>query len=886
MSLTPGQKLGSYEIEAKIGAGGMGDVFRARDARLDRVVAIKVLPERTAGSADMKERFQREAKAISSLNHPNICTLFDIGEEEGLDYLVMEHLEGETLAERLTKGPLPIGEIIRLAVQVADALDSAHRQSLIHRDLKPGNVMITRDGAKLLDFGLAKLVVTENGLDSMSGVTMTAPLTMDGSIIGTMQYMAPEQLEGKEADARSDLFAFGALLYEMATGKRPFDGTSQASLIASVLKEEPAAVTTLQPMIPPMLEQAISQCLQKDPDNRWQTAGDLKRALLWVSEGGSQIGVPAPVARRRKMRELILTTLVGVMALAIAGLGYTTWQNSRADVPVVQSNILLENQSILDNMGGGSVMISPDGSMVAWVARDSMGAQKKLWVRRLDALTTLPLPGTEGASFPFWSPDSRYIAFFDDSNLKKILATGGPTLTLCSAEDGRSGAWNDDGDILFTPTSTDVIHRVSAAGGEAVAVTARDTIYDDFTHRWVSFLPNGRDFLYFTRTGGSAGGEKDAICVGSLDRPEVKRLIRVKSNPVFADGKILFVRNGVLMAQEFDPGSWELAPDAVPVAERVSYLESWSKGVFSTDRTGQLVFRQGDVSTGSKIRLYDMNGVHQQDFGKTVIHYSAVPSHDGTRAVTNILDQAIGNADIWILDLRRNIRTRLTFHDADDLSAAWSPDDTRIAWVSRRADQPGVYVKSADGSGEPELVFETDRTIFVRDWSPDGRYLIGQYDMDSVDLLIIPMVGDEEPFTYMATPANEYDPSFSPDGRWIAFGSNETEREEVYVAPFPATGAKWQVSINEGDRPNWSPDGNRIVYLNNSDTLMEAEVDGTGSAFEIGEVVPLFAVKAFRPGGVFHLMPDGQHILINERLTEMDQSRLVLVQNWPGSLMR
>ena len=886
MSLNPGQKLGSYEIEEKIGAGGMGEVYRARDPRLERTVAIKVLPERTADSSDIKERFQREAKAISSLNHPNICTLFDVGEEDGLDYLVMELLEGETLAERLTKGPIATGELLKLAIQVADALDSAHRQGLIHRDLKPGNVMITRDGAKLLDFGLAKLTVAETDPESLSGLTLTAPLTVDGSIIGTMQYMAPEQLEGKEADARSDLFAFGALLYEMATGKRPFDGTSQASLIASVLKEEPPAVTTIQPMIPPMLDQAISQCLQKDPDNRWQTAGDLKRALLWVSEGGSQIGLPAPVAKKRKTREMGLGIVAVVLALAVAGLGFMTWQNGRVEIPVIQTNVMLEDMAVLDNMGGGAVVISPDGSKLAWVARDSMGAQRRLWVRRLDALTTLPLPGTEGAQFPFWSPDSRYLAFFAEGKLKKILATGGPALTLCDAAVGRSGAWNATGDILFTPTAEEVLHRVSSAGGEAEAVTVRDSTSEDFTHRWATFLPNGRDFLFFARTGGGSGSEKDAICVGSLDKPDVERLIPAKSNPLYAEGKILFVRDGILLAQDFDPDSWEVGEDAVPVAENVSYLSAWSKGVFSIDSRGNLVYRQGIVSSGSQVRQYDLEGNLLRDVGDLVLQYSATPSHDGTRAALNIQDQAQNNSDIWIHDLRRNIRTRLTFHEWADVSPVWSPDDSQIAWASRHPERPGIYVKASDGAGEERLVYETNNTIFIRDWSPDGKYLVGTENRDSATIVVIPLHEGEEPFTFMDTPANEYQPQFSPDGRWLAFGSDETEKEQVYVAAFPQQGAKWQVSTQDGDRPCWSPDGAVIYYLDNTDFITAAEVDGSGDAFRIGAVRPLFEIRAFRPGPIYDVMPDGSSFLINERLTDMDMSRMILVQNWPGVLMR
>jgi len=888
MSLQPGQKLGSYEIVSQAGAGGMGEVYKARDPRLDRTVAIKVLPERTAGSADLKERFAREAKAISSLNHPNICVLYDVGHEDGRDYLVMEFLEGESLADRLTKGAIPIPETLKIAIQVADALDNAHRQGLIHRDLKPGNVMLCRDGAKLLDFGLAKLTIDEGKPDSLSGLTLTSPLTMDGTLIGTMQYMAPEQLEGKEADARSDIFAFGALLYEMATGKRPFEGTSQASLIASVLKENPPAVSVIQPMVPPMLDQAISQCLEKDPDNRWQTAGDLKRALMWVQSGGSQVGMPAPVAKRKRIRERVQWGLIAALFLVAAALGGLYWKSSRVEVPVIRTAIPLPPKAVLATMAGGSMEISPDGTKVAFCARDSVGGEIRLWVRPVNAMTAIPLPGTERASFPFWSYDSRYLGFFANNKLMKVLATGGPTLTVCDAPSGRGGTWSRDNIILFTPNFEDVLHKVPAAGGASVAVTVLDTTLNDYTHRWPRFLPNGRDFLFFARTMGDGGGEKDAICVASLDKPGFRRVIYAKSNPDYANGQLLFVQDGVLMAQPFDEGKLELTGDAVPLAEDVAYVRGWSHGVFSVSTNGRLVFREGIVSSGSQLMVFDLDGEEQELIGDLEDQTDFAVSHDNTRVAVAILDQSTSNVDLWIRDLERGIRNRLTFDPGTDITPVWSPDDSLIAYTSRREINPGLYVKAANGAGEERLLWQPKQNILVSDWSADGRYIACMsVASPGTDIMIVPLDPDTEPFPFMQN-ANfgEWDPKFSPDGRWMAFTSDESTKEEVYVAPFPGPGGKWQVSKDEGDRPFWAPDGRTIFYLDNEDRISSAEVEVRGNSLKIGQVKTHFSIKGHRPSNVFALMDGGRRIMVNQATQINNESLVVLVQNWSQEIGR
>jgi len=885
MSLSPGQKLGPYEIIELAGAGGMGDVFKAKDTRLDRTVAIKVLSSEIASNPDLKERFEREAKAISSLNHPNICILYDVGSESGTDYLVMEYLEGDTLSERLKQGPLGVDELIRIAIQIAEALDKAHRQGLVHRDLKPGNVMLTKDGAKLLDFGLAKLQAGGGVIDGDSGITQTTPLTGAGTILGTVPYMAPEQLEGREADARSDIFAFGALLYEMATGKRAFEGSSQASLIASILKEEPRSVSELQPMSPPMLERIIKQCLAKDPDNRWQTAGDLKRSLLWISEGDSQIGIPIPVSAKRKLREHLLWG-AGIFLLGATVLFATLyWQKISEPVRVVRSTILAPDAHEFLDVVGGHFAISPDGTKLAVSVVDTIGAfeSASLWVRDLNSMEAIPIPNTEPGAFPFWSPDSRYIGYSTETKLMKVLATGGPPIPLCDVLGGGRGAsWGANDIILFTPSERgDVIHSVPAAGGQSKPVTVLDSAFSDHGHRWAHFLPDGNHFLFLAITESSAGGEQDAICLGALDSPEVIRLANAKSSMAYANGQLLFVHDGVLIAQPFDVDALELTGEAIPIAENVSYFKDWSRGMFSVSTNGHLVYRPGRVTTSSQLIIVDSTGRQVDSIGEPVEQYSARVSPDGRKVAVDILDASSSNTDIWIHDLDRKTRTRFTFEAANDLGPIWSPDGNYIAYQSTHNDGYGLFVKSVSGVDLARLVYSSEYRIWPESWSADGKYLgISPGIVIGFDIWVVPLDTSLEPFAYLSSLFGECEPAISPNGRWMAYASKESGKEEVYVSPFPNPTGKWQVSINEGDRPRWSNDGQRLYYLDNAGNIMVAQVEGAGSSFSVGKVTQMFRIRGFKPGSVYDLFPDNKRFLVNSIVGSRLNSRLTLVQNW------
>ena len=567
MPLGPGAQLGPYEVLAPLGAGGMGEVYRARDTRLDRTVAVKVLPGHLAANPDLRQRFEREARAVSSLNHPHICALFDVGQQDGTDYLVMEYLEGETLADRLGRGPLPTDQVLRNGIEIADALDRAHRQGIVHRDLKPGNVMLTKSGTKLLDFGLAKL---QTALPAPAASVLSAmatahrPLTEAGTVLGTFQYMAPEQLEGKEADARTDLFALGTILYEMATGRKAFSGKSQASLIAAILSADPPPLSSFQPLAPPALERLVKVCLAKDPDDRLQTAHDVMQELKWIVEAGSAAGVPAPVAARRRSRERLAWILAGLLPLLASGL--THFVTSRQRPPVQATRFQVPAPE-----GASSVnyqLLSPDGRHLAFIA--TVEGVTSVWVRPLDSLEAHPLRGTEGVAYDYiWSPDSAAVAFVLKNRLNRLALSGGPSLTICEMGDLESGDWGRDGTILLSSFQGGAIYRVSASGGTPTAVT---TVEKDAaeSHRYPAFLPDGRHFLYLAQR---SPREKSALYVASLDSPEKRLLVPAESQADYSpSGHLLFVREGTLMAQPFDARDLRVHGEAVPLTDDVRYF--------------------------------------------------------------------------------------------------------------------------------------------------------------------------------------------------------------------------------------------------------------------------------------------------------------------------
>ncbi len=881
MTLSAGTKLGPYEIVSPLGAGGMGEVYRARDTRLDRTVAIKVLPSHFSADQERRQRFEREARAVSSLNHPHICTLYDIGQHDGADYLVLEYLEGETLAERLTRGPLPTDQLLRTGIEIADALDKAHHQGLIHRDLKPGNIMLTKTGAKLLDFGLAKPTLRpESALTSMA--TAAKPLTTEGAIVGTFQYMAPELFEGKEADARSDLFAFGSVLYEMATGRRAFEGKTSASVIAAILEREPAPITTLQPMTPPALERVVKTCLAKDPEERFQSAHDLKLQLQWIAEAGSQAGVPAPVVARRKNRERTAWATAGVLAVLSALLAVGFILRAPKSPSVISASITLPADAVQPPLG--FFAISPDGRRLAYVAAVA-GGRTHIWVRPLDSLAAQPLAGTDEASYPFWSPDSRYIGFFAEGKLKKIDASGGPAQTICDAPEGRGGTWGRDGTIVFAPGVFTGIFQVASIGGTPVQLTSPPSQGD--SDRFPSFLPDGEHVLYLSLAG---SGKKDRLCVVSLDTKEVKTVAEIHSNAVYdSSGYLLYDRDGNLVAQKFDTSKFSLSGDSFPIVEQVESDNEKGNAFFSLSSEGMVVYQSGESGGKAQLTWFGRDAKPLGTVGEPADIADPVVSPDGKKVVAQVKG-GNGKSGLWIFDVARGISSRFTFADSSDDFPIWSPDGKEIAYTGDRAGRLEIYTKSASGVESEKPLITGEGESMATDWSRDGRYLAYQTQSRTTqkfDIWIQPMTGDRKPFAFIATEAEEANGRFSPDGRWFAYVSDESGRPEIYVVPFPGRGGKWQVSSSGGISPSWAANGSELDYFTPDRKWMAVEVNGKGNDFSIGAAKTLFDGKPI-PGpvqaGAF-ITPDGKRLLMPVQ-KENASVPFTLVTNWRAELKK
>jgi Tol biopolymer transport system component len=868
----------------------MGEVYRARDLRLERTVAVKILPEQLTHDPARKQRFEREAKTISSLNHPNICTLHDIGSQDGVDYLVMECVEGEALAKRLKKGPLPLEQALKYGAQIADALDKAHRAGIVHRDLKPGNIMLTAAGAKLLDFGLAKPSAPLSSGAALTATAQTTPVTQEGTIVGTFQYMSPEQVEGKELDGRSDIFSLGAVLYEMVTGKQAFEGKSQLSVAAAILEKEPAAIRTIKPLTPPALDHAIRRSLMKEPERRWQSASDLAGELQWIAEGGWQSAAAASPAAgsRRRQGFLAAAAVIGVAAAIFTG--FLHWGRAPAKPRILRSYIkAMPNSSFVLSPQQGGFAMSPDGIRLAYVAQTADG-KSLLWVRPLDSLEALPLSGTEEASFPFWSPDGSYIGFFASGKLKKIESSGGPPLTLCDAPNPRGGTWNQYGEILFTPNLNVPLHRVSASGGTPIPVTSLDHPERGVTtHRWPQFLPDGHHFIYVAGTPLTPReNPANAIMVGSLDSKESKFLLHSHASAQYVSGQILFLRQTTLMAQPFDAKRLELTGEASPIADPVNEAELTLYSMFSAAEKGLLAYMEGTSSARRELLWLDRTGKTVGEVPGLDTYMSPRISPDGKRILYTLVAPWY---EVWSYDMSLGVKTRLTFGTSSgraQLSAVWSPDGQRIAYMSIRAGKWGLYEKAADGSGNEEVLMEDTQTIkYMNDWAPDGKYLSFQQALQGVnEIWLLPLTGERKPMPFLQSQFAANLSSFSPNGKWLAYCSTESGEQKVYVVPFPGPGGKWQVSPGGGCYARWRRDGKELFYLSHDNRIMAAEVKTDGSSFAIGAVKPLFETRIYRSTfGGFDVAADGQRFIICYEPGQPNVA-ITLVENWDAELNR
>jgi len=884
MRISAGSRLGPYEILSPLGAGGMGEVYKARDTRLERSVAIKVLPQRLSSSAEVRQRFEREARTISQLSHPHICALYDVGRENDVEYLVMELLEGETLSERLARGALSLEQTLRYGIEMADALEKAHRQAIVHRDLKPGNVMLTKSGVKLLDFGLAKVFEpAAPKKESLTSLPTKQALTQEGTILGTFQYMAPEQLEGREADGRTDIFAFGCVLYEMATGKKAFSGASQASLISSIMSSDPPSISSIQPMSPVALDRVVKTCLAKDPEERWQSAADLGRELKWITEGST--APPTTSAARSESRQRLFlwaALLVAIGALALAVL------RRRPSIPprTIRFTIPLPEGSLFGSyMEAGTVAVSPDGRRLAFTAVRP-GGRGVLWVRDLETLVPRLVPGTEGAALPFWSPDSRFVGFFADGMLKRVGVSGGPPQTVCDSPYAYGGSWNSEGVILFAPDSNRPLMRVAAAGGAPVPETTRAS--GEIGHYWPSFLPDGRHYLLLVETERVPSTE---IQVGELGKKERKEVMVADSAALYASpGYFLFVREGVLTAQRFDATSLQLQGEAMPIAEHVGRTGGAGPtryGPFSASTNGVLAY--GVTATvSSQLAWFDRHGQFLGAVGPPGDYADPELSMDGKRAAVCRDDPKTGTPDLWIVETSRGTLSRLTFHPRSEVYPVWSPDGSRLAFSWDKDGHNDVYLKPVGGGAE-KLLLKEQRPTYPLDWSADGRFLlIGVLDPKThADLWMLPLDGSgAKPL--LQTPFNEAEARISPDGRFLAYTSDESGRPEVYVRPLPSLDEKWQVSPQGGSKAEWRRDGKELFYLAADGKLMSLELKG-GGGFEGSTPRPIFQTRTPRVDfpsfhSLYAVTPDGQRFLVVTEPEGRASSPITVVLDWDAGL--
>jgi eukaryotic-like serine/threonine-protein kinase len=889
MSLNPGAKLGPYEIQSPLGAGGMGEVYRARDTRLDRIVAIKVLVSHLSSLPELKQRMEREARAISSLNHPNICHLYDIGSQDGTDYLVMEFLEGETLAERLGKGALPLPEILKIGIAVAEALAAAHRQGIVHRDLKPGNIMLTKGGAKLMDFGLAKSAGAGvpgasnapllSAARTMTQASPVSPLTTAGTMIGTIQYMSPEQIEGKEADARSDLFALGAVLYEMVTGARPFEGKSQISVASAILEKDPEPISTTQPLTPPAFENIITACLAKNPEERLQTAHDVVLQLKWIAQSGTQSGTQVVRSTEKKGsgRELLAWLIAGGLALLLIAL-ILFWRGSRVVAPTTYFSAPLP-------FAARAVAVSPNGHTIAMVGHRESERNNVLWIYEPGSEEATILPDTGDASFPFWSPDGRSLGFFAAGKLKRLNLAGGPVQTLCDASTGRGGTWNKDGVILFTPSGTLGVglYKISASGGTPTQVTVPDKALSEDSNRWPVFLPDGIHYLYSAI---NLSGRRDlySIYLGSLNSTEKRLIVRAKGNAAYAaPGYLLFYRDQTLFAQHFDPEKFQLTGESVPILTDVQFFPRISEAVFAATSTGLLVAQRSKDSGASQPLWFDRKG---QQIGVALspgIYGNIMLSPNGRAVASDTTDPASQNTDIWTYDLQAQGAKRLTFDPALDSLPIWSPDGSRTVFASNRELKFDLYLKDANGAQEEKIIAQDGPDRFPTDWSRDGKYVIygrgpDLWFLTFPELRVTP---------FLKATSTLKSARFSPDGKWVAYASNESGRWEIYVTSFPEAHGKWQVSNSGGDQPRWRGDGKELFYLSTDSKIMAVPVK-TGSNFDAGAPTALFQAnprEMFATSELFSydVSGDGQKFLVNSQLkTELTPVSVIL--NWSSKL--
>ena len=879
MTFDAGTTVGPYEILSHLGAGGQGEVYKARDKRLNRFVAIKVLLYSLSQNVELKTRFEREAQTLASLSHPHICPVFDVGRQDEIDYLVMEYIEGETLAEKLKNGRLPLDLALRLAIEIADALDKAHRQGIAHRDVKPSNIMLTKSGAKLLDFGLAKRGVESNISNSVSQLPTDAGLTAHGTILGTLQYMSPEQLEGQEADARSDIFGFGATLYEMVTGAKAFEGKSHVSLMAAILEHEPLSISSLVPLSPPLLERIIRKCLAKDPNDRWQAASDLIEALEWTR--GSAPTAPPPMtdavpSQRWKTAAITAATLAAVVAILAALLFFRKASDAALWVALIPP---AQNFSAVPTLA-----LSPDGKRIIFSAPNAAGANA-LWVRSMDSADARELPGTAEGILPFWSPDGRSIGFFNfaDGKLERLDISGGAPQVLAPAANPRGGSWGSDGTILFVPAPSSPIFKVPASGGTPSPWKPGDPMPVSFEAP--VFLPDGKHFLYWAF---HAEPEKQGLYVGSLESPDVKRIPGVGSKGEYVNGYLFYCKGPDLFAQKFDVSKFELQGEARRIASDVGLnYGDVDNRAFTIAAGGTLAVSSQSSLAASQLTWFDRSGKQLDRAGDPGSYFGVAAAPDYKKVIMERLDPQSGASGAWLLEFSTGITSKLKVINN---TPVWAGSD-RIVYIAEDGSMQAIDINS--GKNQTVLASSSDELsgAFLQSVSPDGRFLVWtKSSSGQSDPWIVPLDGSKKPARFLDTPSNEFRAEISPDGHWIAYVSNESGRDEVLVDSFPQPGQRKRVSSEGGAFPEWRQDGRELYYLAPSSgghrKLMVVRVE-TGATFSASRPEFLFEPPALSDNprrGQYVPFGNGDRFLMNVTVQETKPRTITLVLNWPALL--
>jgi eukaryotic-like serine/threonine-protein kinase len=878
MELSAGTRLGPYEVVAALGAGGMGEVYRARDTRLDRSVAIKILPSHLSSNSELKSRFEREARTLSSVTHPHICHLYDVGSQAGVDFLVMELLEGETLAARLQRGPLPPQELLKIGIEIADALAKAHRLGITHRDLKPSNIMLTKSGAKLMDFGLAKPSTVGAVIAPSSSAVATAtlqspatPISTVGMVVGTIHYMAPEQIEGKEADARSDVFALGAVLYEMATGRRAFEGKSHLSVASAILQKEIAPIGTDQQALPPALDYIIRTCLAKDPDERFQTAHDVKLQLSWLLQSGSAASQPLRAELRPWQHGSVIIGLgtAVVIMLVLLLVKVTSKQPAVSTLGTTRFSIVLPPKQELSVDTTQAVVLSLDGKRLAYVAADS--GMSHLYIRRLDRFDSVEIPDSEGTTFPFFSPHGDWIAFFSQGKLKKAPADGGNPVVICDLATFFGGAWTPQ-DVIVIATPGMGLASVPAAGGtpQKVPIHTQEPLYPS---RPISLAAG--DWIAFTDYLGAGGRRVKAVQLGS---GELRQLINNAQDARWVLGHLVYYSGGALWAVAFDPGKLAITGEPVQLVTDVNEENYVPQA--SASATGVLAYAPGPAGNFSRnLYFVDRRGAERKVDIATGDYVDPAFSPDGKRLA--LVVRSPGEQQLAVLDRDRSVLMRLVSDRSLNAAPAWTPDGKGLIFDSVGSSQKkrGIYWVAADGSSPPQLLHEISLNSHVTSVAGDYASVMVGDPVTSTDLWLLGLGGQHEMRPFKQTPATERQGNFSPDGRWMAYASNESGRSEIYVEPVPGPGGRWQISTDGGEQPRWARNGREIFYRNGT-RMMSATVQ-IQPTFAAARPVELFDRKFDRGGtvGGYDVSQDGQTFVMT-RSEHASPTEIRVVVDW------